>query len=182
MQTALARLPDSAAKSAKESMDFRNTLNAETDRGCALMAAAYLENRLELLIKAFLIEKADDDLFNFNGAFGTFSSKIHVAYALGLIPNNLYKDLDILRRIRNEFAHRAEPTDFTTSCVENRINAFHFVDTKDLPRPRSKFTRTVMAMLAIIDADTWNTEKREQPDDVDTSAFLRGIKELDNKD
>lgn len=171
-------LTDEQADFVKETANFRHTLNLETDRGCALMASAYLEDRLEFLIKSFLVEEASNSLFEFNGPFGTFSSKITTAYALGLVPKNLNTDLNILRKVRNEFAHRADLTDFESSGIKERVSSFSFVDVKDLTRSRSKFTRTVMAMLAIIETTSFKMERRQQPDNVDTSSFIKGIEDV----
>jgi DNA-binding MltR family transcriptional regulator len=162
----------------RETGNFRHTLNLETDRGCALMASAYLEDRLEFLIKSFLIEEASNSLFEFNGPFGTLSSKITTAYALGLVPKNLSTDLNTIRKVRNEFAHRADLTDFESSGIKERVSSFSFVDVKDLPRSRSKFTRTVMAMLAIIETTSFKMERRKQPDNADTSSFMKGIEDM----
>jgi hypothetical protein len=83
-------------------MEFRHTLNSETDRGCALMAAAFLENELEKLLRKTLIgtNKQKDDLFMFNGPLGTFSAKIKIAYASGLLSENNFHDLELIRKIR----------------------------------------------------------------------------------
>ena len=56
---------------------FRGTLEAETDRGCALMAAAYLDSQLEELIRASLIAdtRATDELLGVSKPLGTFSSR-----------------------------------------------------------------------------------------------------------
>jgi len=49
-------------------------------------------------------EKADL-LFRYGGAAGTFSAKLKLAYALGLIDTETYKDLQGIRDVRNAFAH-----------------------------------------------------------------------------
>jgi hypothetical protein len=43
----------------KEVAKCRDTLNPETDRGCALMAAAYLDSQLELLLRKSFIPDED---------------------------------------------------------------------------------------------------------------------------
>ena len=69
---------------------FLNNFNQESDRGAALSAAAVLEDRLEEIIKAFLIDgKSSLKLLDgFNAPIGTFSSKILLAHALGLLQDD----------------------------------------------------------------------------------------------
>jgi hypothetical protein len=77
----------------------------------ALMSASYLNHVLEITIRLHfsgrLTQDEDDRMFNGaqNGILGTFSNKIRMAYALGLLPSEAYKDLLLINDIRNAFAH-----------------------------------------------------------------------------
>jgi len=111
---------------AKRLFEIRNELEKESDRGCALVAAAYLENQITELLEDFFIKqskKDSDSLFDFNGPVGTFSSKIKMCLALGLIPKEISNGLDIVRKIRNEFAHLHEPLNFNTESMSQRVVA-----------------------------------------------------------
>jgi len=58
------------------------------------MAAAYLENSLENLLKKLFVENSSlkNDPFNdYNGFLTSFSSKIDLAFMLGLISNKTNK-------------------------------------------------------------------------------------------
>ncbi|BCK33297.1 hypothetical protein VCSRO96_3117 [Vibrio cholerae] len=81
-------LPEHIGNPIKKILEFRKTLNSETDRGCALMAAAYIDEKLGELLKAYLVDdpKIIERMFDFNGPFGTFSSRIDSTYSLGLLP------------------------------------------------------------------------------------------------
>jgi DNA-binding MltR family transcriptional regulator len=37
---------------------------------------------------------------------GTFAARIAAAYSMGLISDLEYKDCELIRKIRNEFAHK----------------------------------------------------------------------------
>ena len=52
-------------------MEFRNQLDSETDRGCSLMAASYLDYELERLLREKLVgeKKHLDLLFYFRTSF-----------------------------------------------------------------------------------------------------------------
>lgn len=83
--------------------------HSASDRSCVIVAAAYIDELLEYLLKNFLYspssEKEDKDLFSGYGPLSSFSSKILLSYRLGLISNYEYKTLQIIRKIRNTFAH-----------------------------------------------------------------------------
>src|SRR5579859_4992858 len=95
-------------------MEFRHWLTPETDRGCALMAAAYLDDQLsELLLSRFVDDtKLKSELFGASQALGSFSSRIDFAYALGMIGPTARKELHIIRKIRNLFGHEPRPISF----------------------------------------------------------------------
>jgi Mannitol repressor len=98
------------------------------ERGLILALAAFAENALGDLIKAFLLpsECATQLLDGFNAPIGTFSTRIKMAYSLGLITNQQYEDFDRFRRIRNEFAHNWEPISFADQKIAAHISAVHF--------------------------------------------------------
>lgn len=99
-------------------------LKKESDRGCALVAAAYLENEVGELLGNFFVKqsaKARAALFEFNGPVGTFSSKIKMSAALGLMPEEIFKSLDLIRKMRNEFAHLHEPLDFESPKIKRQV-------------------------------------------------------------
>lgn len=99
-------------------------LNKESDRGCALVAAAYLENEINELLSSFFVKqgvRARAALFDFNGPVGTFSSKIKMSTALGLIPEEIHNSLDLIRKMRNEFAHLHEPLDFDSPKIRQQV-------------------------------------------------------------
>lgn len=82
---------------------------SSSDRSCVIVAAAYIDELLGYIFKLFLVspssEKEDKKLFSGYGPLSTFSSKIVLSYRLGLISNYEYKTLQIIRKIRNSFAH-----------------------------------------------------------------------------
>jgi hypothetical protein len=83
---------------------FSGPFRAESDRACAVLGAALLDARLESLYKRRLLCFQEELLSN-NGPLGTFSARIRVARALAWISPDVQSDLDVIRLIRNEFAH-----------------------------------------------------------------------------
>jgi hypothetical protein len=71
-----------------------------SDRGAAIIAASGLELLLDRLLEASLV----------SGTFpskelSTFSAKVWLCHALGLLSEDEARDLDLIRKIRNSFAH-----------------------------------------------------------------------------
>ena len=58
-------------------------------------------------------------MFGSFAPLGTFSTKISIAFFIGLIPEDIYNDLNIIRKIRNEFAHNYDTLTFNLSPVKD---------------------------------------------------------------
>jgi hypothetical protein len=97
---------------------FRN----QGDRGAALLASAWVDDTLATLVKSELLRDKEvvKDMFRADGALGSFASRIKIAYLMGLIDKFTKHDLDLIRRIRNDFAHVREDIRFTSQKVKAR--------------------------------------------------------------
>lgn len=102
-----ARTPDYDQYSRK----FFEELEGESDRGAAVVGAAMLDDCLRELLEAFLINRPNEvqkflgSKTHWHAPLGTFSARIRGTYYLGLLPEEVYNDLMIVRNIRNTFAH-----------------------------------------------------------------------------
>ena len=100
----------------------------ESDRGLALVAAVCFEAALERLLLARFYCRTDkraglvNPLFDAFGPLSTFSAKIRVAYAIDLLQDWIAGDLDLVRKIRNEFAHNLESTTFHDARIAGMVN------------------------------------------------------------
>jgi DNA-binding MltR family transcriptional regulator len=103
--------------------EFFGSLSKESDRGCVLVAAAILDKYLEMLIRAefsqdaTVVKRVINPLFKGQGPLASFWSKTQLAYSLDLIPEWMYEDLERIRELRNEFAHRYKAADFEDPAV-----------------------------------------------------------------
>jgi DNA-binding MltR family transcriptional regulator len=80
----------------------------EDDRTSAILAFSIVEHLFKILMTSQMDDHSDvkkSDLFEKMGPLSTASARILLANALGWISNELRRDLDFLRKIRNEFAH-----------------------------------------------------------------------------
>src|SRR5262245_51845996 len=98
----------------------------ETDRGFALTATAWLDDALgELLRSQFVDHQASvDELLVGDAPLATFSAKIKMAFCLGLIDVRVKRDLNLIRAIRNEFAHHRGNLTFESESVKSRCQNF----------------------------------------------------------
>ena len=90
--------------------DFSN----ESDRGAIILAATTIEDKLEYEILERLPGLKNDEptrkrMFEQDGQIATFSKKIEMAYALGIIDKDYRKKIDVIREIRNACAHSRKP-------------------------------------------------------------------------
>jgi Mannitol repressor len=93
-------------------------LKTQSDRGAAIIATAIIDNLLEDALRQRLILTLElgDRLFSY-GPLANFSAKISLAYAVGILTSEMSSDLDTIRRIRNRFAHTAEPLKFRDTKI-----------------------------------------------------------------
>lgn len=150
---------------------FRSALSKESDRGCALFAAAYLDKALSDLLYCALAsdKKIENDLFEGNAPLATFSSRIKVAYYLGFLSKAERRDLDLIRKIRNDFAHHAEDISFETESISGRCKALEFSYHEKGHRERGHFTAAALGLIGNIHIATLTCKAPEiKPDNVPT--------------
>ena len=89
------------------------TQRFEGDRAAAIVGAALLDSELEKLLRAFFVDEnaVAEQLLRDGGPIGPFATRIHLAYALGLISDTTYLDLKLVNKIRNVFAHSEQRID-----------------------------------------------------------------------
>ena len=106
---------------------FLKEFQAETDRGAALVGAALLDEQLlELLKSYFLKNKQSKELLEGGTApLGTFSARIKACYCLGLITDLEHKELQLIRKVRNEFAHHVHGISFKDESIIALCNNFY---------------------------------------------------------
>jgi DNA-binding MltR family transcriptional regulator len=118
------------AKFDSESMDamaaFLAEFQNESDRAAAVLGRAYLDNRLGVLLREKFVgaPKFVEDLFHGQGGLSSFSAKISITYAIGLISKQAADDLHIVREIGNRFAHKLHGLSFETPGIADRVDNF----------------------------------------------------------
>jgi hypothetical protein len=99
----------------------RELFASGSDRALAVLYSSLVEVLIKRLLNAKMRSELNSDdrdrLFGPQGPVGTFSSRIIVAYAFGLIGPDTRFNLDLIREIRNVFAHSRKPLSFDTKQV-----------------------------------------------------------------
>lgn len=129
---------------------FLNEFNKESDRGSVLLAASILDEWLKEILEAYLIDdKSTETLLNgFSAPLGTFSSRAAMAHSLGLIMPHEYKEISVLRKIRNEFGHSWDGVSFQSAKVASLLEQLPWLGPDIVERtPRSKFNFFVAIFL-----------------------------------
>lgn len=83
--------------------------HSPSDRSCVIVAAAFLDDELRFLLEVFLAastsKNEDSNLFSGIGPLSSFGNRTLLSRRLGLISQTEYRTLQIIRDIRNKFAH-----------------------------------------------------------------------------
>ena len=131
---------------AQDELKIVRELHDQSDRGAALIAAAWVDAELEGLIEARLLadQKVFGELFNPNGPIGAFATKVRLGYMLGLITDEVRKDLRTIGRIRNKFAHVRTPLSFETQEIRqlcDELTPCEYPDNENNPDGPPRFKR-----------------------------------------
>ena len=150
------------------------------DRGTALVAAAWLDDAVKECLRAMFRpdQRVVDELLQGDGPLGSFSSRIKLAYLLDLIDPAARADLDRIRGIRNDFAHRRDDLRFSTPSIRDRCRQLRGAAACkaggwDLRSPKQRFVATAYFLTQYL-LDATKDCKRNRPLDHDFySAWIR---------
>ena len=154
----------------EEVSSFQKMLRQETDRGCALACASYLESDLGELLKADLIDdkKVIEELLQSPQApLSSFNPRIEASYAIGKVGASARRDLHLIRRIRNLFAHQSIEISFDDVTIASRCRELGHNIFGETLKPRRRFVRTTLGVLAVVHGATAMTRHRNVAIDID---------------
>lgn len=99
------------------------SLSSESERAAVILAAAHLDAALEDLLRRLLAPHPGgvDPMFEGDRMLGTFSAKIGFAFRLGAIDGDFEHAIQIVRRIRNDFAHQLDQETLSTDRQRGRL-------------------------------------------------------------
>lgn len=135
---------------------FSGPFRAESDRACAVLGAALIDERLKQLFNRRL-HYSNEALLLHSGVLGSFSSRISVARALTWITDDVRFDLDQVRDIRNKFAHNADhELSFADQSIADKCRTLKvaqtLIDAHEAlaTRPPTRFSPQVVRAMASV--------------------------------
>jgi hypothetical protein len=114
-------------------------------------------------------KKVASEILGPDRPLGTFSARVDLAYLLGLIPRQARRDLHLIRRIRNAFAHTAQRLSFAETPMAARCRELRYVILEKGADPRSLFTNAVFGVAAMIHGGHLECEQAQAAEDIATS-------------
>ena len=103
---------------------FKEIDETKSDRAAAIVAATFVEDHLTRLLRRNLEQDDNllEELFRPGGPLGDFGVKIDLGYLMGLYSKLAWKELDTIKKIRNDFAHKMEVRNFTHDRARELTN------------------------------------------------------------
>ena len=108
----------------KNWLEYRRLIDFESDRGIILVACAMVDENLSRAIKNRLIENTNksDLLFSgFSSPLHSLSAKIEFSFRLGLIDEDIRRSLQLLKKIRNDYAHGTHEANLFDQATQSRL-------------------------------------------------------------
>jgi hypothetical protein len=142
-------------------------IRSETDRGAAILAAAYLDDRLREAISARFYNRGRTaaELLGPNGYLGQYAAKCKIAYCLGLYGKTILSDLTIIGKIRNLFAHSKQLLQFTDPNItdlcdklDDECDGMRFDVNPENP-PRNRYLNSVQQIGLILLGETTRNDQ-----------------------
>ncbi len=95
----------------------------ERGRGAVLVGVARVDAALEHLLQAVMAPAGGkgDELFLPDRPLGSIGAKVVLASRLGLIDRQVERALNVLRKLRNAFAHSAESASLADAAHSSRL-------------------------------------------------------------
>ena len=131
---------------------FLTELNRESDRGLALVGAVLIDEKLAETLKAFFRDGAPSKRLvdEPNSPLGTFSARTDACHALGLIDDFEFAEINLVRKIRNKFAHARHGLSFKDPVIRGLCSSLRseLPDDDQYPHtdPRFRFKNAVVIL------------------------------------
>lgn len=125
----------------KNDIDILEQLNAVTTvRGAVLTAVELFENTLNQLVQRVFckddhaVKYAVEPLLNTAGPLGDLLVRLKLLYALGIITQDIYQDIERLIKLRNQLNSDGREFSFTSSETLEPIRKLHAIEKMGIPQ------------------------------------------------
>lgn len=142
---ALKSLSSTAPDDADFKRFFDDLIADRNDRAVIIIAASILEEALANALKMELRTSSNEEkevLFGVGMPLSSFSAKIKFVYALRLCDKREKNNMNVIREVRNAFAHSMKYMDFKTEEVASMCGFIETKKFKPVVETSKKLTRT----------------------------------------
>lgn len=114
---------------AQDPAEHNQQLKNESDRSTIILHGGLIEEMLVSRLGRLMPDINGDErarIFHFEGPLGSFSNRIRMSHALGIIDRPTKRKIEILKELRNVAAHCHKPMSFDLPQVRGAIaQLFH---------------------------------------------------------
>lgn len=149
--------------------EFTRELQQETDRGLPLVAAALIDELLTETLRSFFVQdrSADRLLDGASAPLGTLSARLQLCHALSLIDDYEKSETELIRKIRNRFAHARHGLSFEDESINGLCANFSspMPEGDAFLKPTARFrliNATVCLVLRLYHRSDWVALERRQ--------------------
>jgi DNA-binding MltR family transcriptional regulator len=119
----------------EEIAEIRNAITSRKDPlTCAILGGVMVEHELDKLLRRKFVRKDDDTwerLVGDKGPLSSFNSKIITGRAFKVFDDKTEHDLNVLREIRNTFAHARKLLLFNDPLIVNKLRSAKLLAKRD---------------------------------------------------
>ena len=104
----------------EDASEIFHEIETQTDRSAAIVAGSFVEATLRAAIETqwnIPSNSVRERIFKGYAPLSSFSAKIEIGSVIGLFGPKTRCDLNLIRKVRNEFAHFLHPLSFTTPHI-----------------------------------------------------------------
>lgn len=142
-------------------VEFNKELQAGSDRALVLVTGAMIDELLRRLLVAALPYARDDLFEGGNATLGSLSARSNLVRALGLVSEDDYRRLNLLRKMRNEMAHKLSLT-LSDGEFVNRVRELWIgIEVSEMPDDRINFGAAGLYLIMLLSVRI--ADVRKQP-------------------
>jgi hypothetical protein len=149
-----------------ELANFDGILTAEpSDRSAAIMAAGLVEQALYTAVTSRMADPGSAILDTWfedaNAPFATFAAKIKLGRALAIYGPKMDQTLCRIKDVRNVFAHRSTPIDFTNPAIEAVVKKMNDKAMTGFTPVRTRYCAICLATTKLLIKDAFEQGGKE---------------------
>lgn len=105
---------------------FIREVEKESPRGSVLTIVSFIDELLVNLLRSYFPNTAHASklLADLEGCLSTIMHRANIAFSLALLREKEYRAIKVLARIRNQFAHKWDGTDFDNKEISKLVESF----------------------------------------------------------